>query len=273
MATPVVRDPSSSSSSSGSGSWRSLVRAGWMMVSNGIMAFAWSRVVWILLWHYYYDHYVEWSSTSRQDHAAATTSTWGCSTAVIPAVRIALTISFLELVNAVTGITRSPPAPVLLFAVVRFGVEWIVAPQLESCDALLHLLTVTCWSIGDAIRFSCFGIDSGCQLLPQRRRRLVAAPGSSSVSTSSSRIQNAVKAVRYTVGPILFPIGAAGEMLMVLAAAQRKQGNAKLWTWAAASLWPVGFYPLFTQLLKQRQKFFANMNNKPRLASVEAKNK
>ena len=204
----------------------------WMIATNGIMALAWGRVVWILAYHYYYDGM--WTNHNNSN------STW-CTIEVIPAVRIALMVSFLELFNAVTGVTRSPPAQVLLFAVVRFGVEIIVAPQLESCQAWPHILTVTCWSVGDAIRFGCFWLDSV----------MVDA------SRSSSSRRDIAKAIRYTVGPILFPVGAAGEMIMVLAAAQQKQGRAKLWTLVAASLWPLGFYPLFTQLLKQRRKFFA----------------
>jgi hypothetical protein len=50
-------------------------------------------------------------------------------------------------------------------------------------------------SFGDLVRFGCFTVDT-------------AVPGI-----------RMVKSVRFTVAPILFPIGASGEMLMVILAA------------------------------------------------------
>jgi hypothetical protein len=151
-----------------------------------------------------------------------------CEERLTPALSLALYLSFLELFNALVGVTKSKPHQVLLFSIVRFGVEMLAAPLLP-CGSWQHLLTVFCWSSGDTVRFFCFAWDN---LVPGGRM---------------------AKAVRYTVGPLLFPFGALGEMLMVIAAAQ--DGRPKMYI--AALLWPAGFYPLFTQLLKQRKKFFA----------------
>ena len=146
-----------------------------------------------------------------------------CATVLVPATRLALQLSFLEFFNAVAGVTKSKPQFVLLFAVVRYGVEAWLAPLL-SCDAWAHLLTVACWSCGDVVRFGCFVWES---------------------KTS--------KWTRYTVGPILFPLGASGEVWMVLTAA--REGRPILY--GAALLWPAGFYPLMKQLLRQRRKFIS----------------
>jgi Protein tyrosine phosphatase-like protein, PTPLA len=151
-----------------------------------------------------------------------------CLLKLTPDVRMATLGGFLELFNAMLGSTRSNPRQVLLFCVVRAGVEYLVAPHLPSCSQWQHLMTVFLWSLGDTIRFGCFFLDS-------------MVPGG-----------NFAKSVRYTVGPVLFPLGALGEMLMVIALAQHT-GNKLLY--AAAMLWPVGFYPLMKQLLKQRRKF------------------
>jgi hypothetical protein len=44
---------------------------------------------------------------------------------------------------------------------------------------------------------------------------------------------------RYSVGPVLFPLGAAGETLMVIHPARHGRPSRDL----AAMLWPVGFDP------------------------------
>jgi hypothetical protein len=126
----------------------------------------------------------------------------------------------LEFINAVFGFTRSKPWQVFLFASVRMGVELWVAP-LVGCSHFTHLLTVTCWAVGDSIRFGCNALDN---------------------YTS--------KWIRYNVGSLLFPIGAFGEMWMVYTAGYP----------FAAALWPLGFVPLYRQLLKQRNKFMQNQN-------------
>ena len=67
-------------------------------------------------------------------------------------------------------------------------------------------------------------------------------------------------------GPFLFPIGAlAGEMMMVILAGSL---NEKPILYGAASLWPVFFYPMFQQLLKQRRKHFQSKTKKKEIKSV-----
>ncbi len=146
------------------------------------------------------------------------------------AVLVALALSCLELLSALLRFTRSNPLQVLLFSSVRLGVEVLVAPH---CSENLHWFTVSCWAIGDTVRFSCFLFDALIE----------------------SRLP---KAIRYTVGPILFPLGFLGECFMVADVARRQETfSAKAWIYFAASLWPLGFYPLYSQLLRQRRKFFA----------------
>ncbi|KAL3910318.1 MAG: hypothetical protein SGILL_007740, partial [Bacillariaceae sp.] len=69
------------------------------------------------------------------------------------------------------------------------------------------------------------------------------------------------KTVRFILGPILFPIGAFGEMMMVVAAA--RDGRPK--AYIAAALWPVFFYPMMKQLLKQRRKHFQSAEPKKKV--------
>jgi hypothetical protein len=155
-------------------------------------------------------------------------------------VQHALLVSFLELVNALLGLTRSPILAVLLFSWTRFGVERLVSPMIP-CDNFYHLLTIICWSLGDVVRFSTFFINT-------------IAPGII-----------IVKSIRFTVGPILFPIGAFGEMMMVIVAGKL---NKKPILYIAASLWPVFFYPMFQQLLKQRRKHFQSKTKEKVIKSV-----
>jgi Protein tyrosine phosphatase-like protein, PTPLA len=186
----------------------------WILVTNWSLMYGWAKVL-----RTFYRHW-----RALQDVGSSV-----CLLKLTPDVRMATLGGFLELFNAMLGSTRSNPRQVLLFCVVRAGVEYLVAPHLPSCSQWQHLMTVFLWSLGDTIRFGCFFLDS-------------LVPGG-----------NFAKSVRYTAGPVLFPLGALGEMLMVIALAQHT-GNKFLY--AAAMLWPVGFYPLMKQLLKQRRKFF-----------------
>jgi Protein tyrosine phosphatase-like protein, PTPLA len=186
----------------------------WLLVTNFSMMMAWARVLRIL--------YRKFEAVQDPDQNV-------CIEQMAPDLYIALYASFLEVFNAVMGMTGSKPVHVMLFSSIRFGVEMVVAPMLPSCSAWQHLLTVACWSFGDTIRFGCFVLD-------------VMVPGG-----------RVAKSVRYTVGPVLFPIGMLGEMSMVLTAAY----DGRPWLYVAAALWPLGFYPLMKQLLRQRRKFFS----------------
>ncbi|GKY93147.1 hypothetical protein MPSEU_000282700 [Mayamaea pseudoterrestris] len=134
------------------------------------------------------------------------------------------------------GFTRSSPLAVLVFCVVRATVELIVAPMLTpSCNSDAHLWTAVCWSLGDAIRFFCFFVDA-------------IVPGGT-----------VFKRVRYAVGPLVFPLGATGEMIMVAKLAHQRKWYG---LYLVAALWPVGFYPLYKSLLANRRKFFDRLDDK-----------
>lgn len=198
----------------------------WLTASNLITATAWGRVVWIILM----------AGVGEVLQPESTV----CTERLTPAVRTALIISFVEIVNSVLGLTRSPLAAVLLFSCTRAGVEYLVAP-LIPCGSWQHILTVSMWGLGDFVRFGCFAVDT-------------AIPGI-----------RLVKSIRFTVGPILFPIGASGEMFMVILAGYLNQRPI---LYAAAALWPVFFYPMMQQLLKQRRKHFQPKDTTKQIKSV-----
>jgi Protein tyrosine phosphatase-like protein, PTPLA len=185
-----------------------------LCMSNATMMAMWARVLIVYTT-------TGWNALSEDNSAV-------CNERLRPLLLQALAVSYLELVTSLIGLTRSNPLQVVLFATVRAGVEVLVTP-LIGCSTWQHLFTALCWSLGDAIRFGCFAVDC---ISPQR----------------------VVKSIRYTVGPFLFPLGAGGEMLMVLQAAT--DGRPSLYL--AAALWPAGFYPLMKQLLKQRRKHFTS---------------
>ena len=204
----------------------SLIQA-WLVTTNLITSVAWGRVLLIILQN-------GWEALADKGSDA-------CMALLTPALKTALFISFLELFNCVIGLTRSPVPAVLLFSCTRMGVELLTAP-LIPCGCWQHLLTVAVWSFGDLIRFGCFTVDS-------------AIPG-----------VRLVKSIRFTVGPILFPIGAlGGEMMMVIRAGS---DNSRPLLYGAAALWPVFFYPMMQQLLKQREKHFQRKDKKMEIKSV-----
>ena len=157
-----------------------------------------------------------------------------CQQLLEPYTQLALWLSCLELLNAAMGVTRSKPHQVLLFAGARSSVEFLITPLLGDnyCAHVYHLYTVTFWSFGDMIRFGCFTLDN---LVPQA---------------------TLAKKVRYTVGPIMFPLGILGETLIVYEVARL--------TWhpfflVATVLWPVFGIVLMRQLLKQRRRFWERL--------------
>lgn len=188
-----------------------------LFISNAAIHIAWVRVLLT---------FVSQPVFSEEDN---------CNSLVHPQTITALTVSGIELLNSLLGLTKSKPHQVLLFSSVRTGVEMLLAPLLP-CNSPQHLITVGCWALDGLFRFGCFGLDELLSLCGY-------APSPS------------IKSVRYTVGPLLFPFGAAGEMFMVLRAA--KDGRPALYF--AAMLWPAFFYPLMKQLLKQRSKHFKKL--------------
>lgn len=195
----------------------------WLVMANAAVALAWCNVLRVIL--------SERQNLLDNDQL--------CELQLMPATKVALYVSFVELFNSIVGFTRSRASQVLLFGVVRLGVEILLTPVLSGSNRL-HLFTVLCWSLGDTVRFTCFFFDN-----------LVASSWP--------------KAIRYSVGPFLFPLGAFGEMLMVLAVGLHFDGVQQWLIFGAAGLWPLGFINLYQQLLKQRRKFFA--------AQGETKNK
>jgi len=189
-----------------------------LVVTNGAMMFMWARALFVIVSN-------GWKTLADDRNDV-------CEQTLRPALLSALAVSFLELFTSLVGLTRSNPMQVLLFSTVRAGVEVLVAPLLP-CGCWQHLLTATCWSVGDVVRFGCFALDS---LAPQ--------------------MESPVKSIRYTIGPVIFPFGAGGEMLMVIRAAS----DGRPGMYIAAALWPAGFYPLMKQLLKQRRKYFTGQS-------------
>jgi hypothetical protein len=207
------------------------LRQSWLVATNVVISASWGRVWGRAFWIIWSN---VWSSLESDESA--------CLNILGPPLKFALGVSFLELFNRLVGLTRSPIAAVVLFSCTRMGVELLTAP-LIPCGCWQHLVTVAMWSMGDLVRFACFAIDT-------------ASPG-----------MFWVKSIRFTVGPMLFPIGAAGEMMMVIRAASDHHNPMILY--AAAALWPLFFYPMMQQLLKQRRKHFnSKKENKKEIKSV-----
>ena len=193
-----------------------------LFLSNASMQLAWAKVLLIII-----------QGCFNNDGFTADF----CEGQLRSSLQTALLLAGIEFLNSLLKFTKSKPHQVLLFSSVRFGVEYWTAPLLPCSKA--HLWTVTIWALGDVIRCGCFAMETGWVLL-----------------VSSKPPPTWIRSIRYTAGPILFPLGAGGEMAMVLLAAW--EGRPKLYL--AAALWPLGFYPLMTQLLRQRKKHFNKLS-------------
>mmetsp|Transcript_10075 Transcript_10075/g.18882 ORF Transcript_10075/g.18882 Transcript_10075/m.18882 type:complete len:208 (+) Transcript_10075:194-817(+) len=187
-----------------------------LFIGNSTIAVAWICVIWTYL-----------KKRVTDEHT--------CSNFLRPKTVLALLVSGIEILNSILGLTKSKPHQVILFSVTRAAVELLLAP-LIPCNAPEHLWTVGCWALDGPFRFGCFGIDSFMTLCGFEARPII-------------------KSIRYTVSPLIFPLGAGGEMFMVLRAA--RDGRPGLYF--AASLWPIFFYPLMMQLLNQRKKHFERL--------------
>jgi uncharacterized membrane protein YccF (DUF307 family) len=209
-------------------SWKSLGHQCLLVFGNTVMAVGWAHVLVVLI--------TLGTANSLFEEQA-------CHDQLYPAVIRALLLSTVELAHCTLGLTRSKPIFVLLFLVVRGGVEYFAGPNgyfhhVTSCAQWPHLYTVACWSIGEFLRFGCF-----------------------TVAEMSSSMSSLPKSIRYIVGPIAFPLGAFGEMLMLKSLADHPSTKAdhKIWIWTLISLWPFGFAILMKQLLAQKKKHFDSL--------------
>ena len=186
----------------------------YLLFSNGTLLVGWAKVV---------------RTIFRGVRADKLRTVAYCMGYMTPSLHLALALSFLEVFNALAGITRSKPHLTLFFCSVRAIMEAVIAPRLSHCGTWPHLFTVACWSLGEVIRFGCFLLD-------------LLVPGGTLAKT-----------VRYNVGPIMFPLGALGELSIMLTYGYETE---KWWIMIfAIILWPCGVYPLMRQLLRQRSKF------------------
>ena len=202
----------------------SSIKTSILIVTNAIMTFMWIRVLRTLF-----------------EMATGDNNADFCETNLKSALVNAIVTSFLEGVNAIMGVTKSNPANVIMFVVVRAGVEFLAAPALP-CDCMQHLFTAACWGFGEMCRFGCFTVDG--------------IMGGSDTA----------KSIRYTVGPVAFFFGAFGEWLMVIQVLRTGNPDRSVLVTAfivfCVVAWPVGFMSLFKQLLKQRKKHFKAQANK-----------
>lgn len=177
-----------------------------------------------------------------------------------------------------------------------------------GCIQYCHLYTVLCWSLGDTIRCGCFFLTTLVLMIynndnnttkenkmnrnndnnkeeaeshhsisltlqqqnqeeeEKKKNRIIHDQQQSAMITSI----NTIKYIRYTMGPILFPLGVIGEICMLARAAMTVSTTTtttaasyycySILLWIVVLLWPFGFYPLMIQLLKQRQKFIASIS-------------
>lgn len=206
--------------------WTSTIRQCLLVLGNALMTMGWARVL------------VELVSL-----VAFSFDEDSCRKQLYPTVVRALSLSTIELFHCMVGLTRTKSIFVMLFLVVRGGVEYFAGPDgihdFLSCLHWTHIYTITCWSLGEFIRFGCF---------------TVAEMSKSSLP----------KSVRYVAGPIAFTLGALGEMLMLkrLADHPNTLPHYNFWILVLICMWPFGFAILMKQLLKQKKKHFDSFNSK-----------
>jgi len=212
------------------------LKQAWLLITNTLTSLHWWYVLYLFL--------------SPSSPPLFSPSSSACIDRLTPAVFAALVVSTLELVNSLTGLTRSKPYQVLIFASARWAVARLIAP-LIPCTAWMNLATCCIWGLGDGVRFGCFALDAAFSM----------------VSKEGDEPPHGIKTVRYTVGPLLFPLGVVGEMGMVLKAA----GEGRPMLYAVAMIWPLGFFPLMKQLMKQRARHMAKLNAVDDKGSLESK--
>eukprot|EP00529_Nitzschia_sp_RCC80_P027483 CAMPEP_0113471146 /NCGR_PEP_ID=MMETSP0014_2-20120614/16827_1 /TAXON_ID=2857 /ORGANISM="Nitzschia sp." /LENGTH=257 /DNA_ID=CAMNT_0000363771 /DNA_START=120 /DNA_END=893 /DNA_ORIENTATION=- /assembly_acc=CAM_ASM_000159 len=250
-------------------------KVGWLALCNICVAASWLNVFGLIVTHLSELELAVATTDTALDADAATAAATDevdsfCESQLRPAVFMALMISFVEVVNCLLGFTKSPLPAVLLFSCTRYGVEQFIGSKIP-CTCWQHLLTVACWSLGDTIRFSSLAIVTLAASSTSTSTTTGKNSTDSNSSTSSSlsdKISYVAKSIRFTVGPILFPIGASGEMFMVILAGSATTTSNTLWYYGAAALWPVFFYPMMVQLLKQRRRHFSS-GTKPKKKQIK----
>lgn len=139
-------------------------------------------------------------------------------------IDLSIALSGLELLHSFIGLTKTKPQSVALFVGARAFIGLYVCRMFPCSTA--YMLTALAWGCGETVRLGCFAVDS---VLPSRT----------------------VKTVRYTVGPLCFPMGSFGEWVLLINAAMLGRDRGM---WILVVGWPIGFAALMKQLLAQRVK-------------------
>ncbi len=136
--------------------------------------------------------------------------------------------------------------------------------------ALAFLATCITWSAGEVVRFTVFTIDNAAQFFggaPEQVFEFGRAHGAHKNKNKIAHIVLGARTVRYGLGAVIFPIGAACEWVLVLQAlllqltdlAGDAADSSVMTPWMGLLCllivaWPAGLYVLLKSLLSQKRK-------------------
>lgn len=157
------------------------------------------------------------------------------------------TLALLEVVNAAASLVRSPIITTVKQVASRVSIVWLVLYIVElSRHSLGVPLILIAWSITEVVRYSFYAL------------------------TILNKVPVLLQWMRYTFFIVLYPMGALGEILIILAAlpevAVKKHLTLEMpnafnfafsyWWFLVlfAGFYPIGFPSLYLYMLKQRTK-------------------
>jgi len=149
-------------------------------------------------------------------------------------------LSFLEPLNAALGYTRSKVSSTMLFVIGRSFIALYISQQFpDNTHSIQYLVTITCWALGELVRFSSFFVIS-----------------------VSKDLQTPALSIRYNVGPLMFTAGFLGEFVMLAVACLSSWSLVSPFLYLITIAWPFAWYSLFASLMRQRTKFYSALSNK-----------
>lgn len=149
------------------------------------------------------------------------------------------TLAVVEIINAATGVVKSPLVTTVTQVLSRLLIVWGVMQFLPDSPANRHWAYITLnllWSITEVIRYSYYAANlQGPDAVPYYLTWL-----------------------RYSTFWVLYPTGVASEISMIvlsLGEAERVYGTWLKWALVVVvATYAPGFYALYTYMIKQRKK-------------------
>ncbi|KAH7268188.1 tyrosine phosphatase-like protein [Fusarium solani] len=146
------------------------------------------------------------------------------------------TLTALEVVHALTGLVRAPPATTILQVAGRNTIVWAITrnyPDVAAEEAAYSYMLMA-WNLADSVRYLYFAFQTG-----------------------TSSVPSILLWARYNLFIVLYPIGILSEARLVyrvIEPSKARNSTYQYLLWFGLAIYAPAFYILYGHMLAQRAK-------------------